>query len=468
MAVTIRTGGNGSYKTAYVAFFTILPALRAGRVVVTNLEGMEPLDVIEERFDEKFPSSAKLIRVFSRSENGIMLWQHFFCWCPINALIVIDECQDLFSKNIGFDMKKIKTKPLSEFLDILPTGYLDFFNSRHVPVNLDELKPSEVDDIGQAEYDEHGRIIYPLSFNEGFMRHRKYNWDIELLSPDFQQIDSSIKACAEQCFFQKNRDGFFFAKRKPYIFKHDLTDAKPKLPKGKDPRLLTVKIPIEAHLLYKSTGTGQVTKSGGMNVLLKNPMVWAYFLLAIFCIGYFIYGISRFFNNDDIEVKEAEYTQSSSSNNKETDLQAIEVDKVNSDVRNGRHSDTLLVNASSSYVPVAKVLYFDGIINAYLTTVHNRIKRSKNGSISVQTSLLFNVHTADGSVFSVNEKYLTAVNVKYKILDDCLVELESNGFKSIVTCSKLGSTLSGQDDFNNDSDLSITRSESIEDNSIFL
>ncbi|MCD6725491.1 toxin, partial [Vibrio cholerae] len=47
MAIFIRTGANGSYKSAYVAYFVILEALKAGRVVVTNMQGFETLDVIE-------------------------------------------------------------------------------------------------------------------------------------------------------------------------------------------------------------------------------------------------------------------------------------------------------------------------------------------------------------------------------------------------------------------------------------
>ncbi|HFG1844831.1 TPA: zonular occludens toxin domain-containing protein, partial [Vibrio cholerae] len=71
MAIFIRTGANGSYKSAYVAYFVIYEALKAGRVVVTNLEGMQPLDEIERRFDMQFPSTARLIRIFSRDKNGI-------------------------------------------------------------------------------------------------------------------------------------------------------------------------------------------------------------------------------------------------------------------------------------------------------------------------------------------------------------------------------------------------------------
>lgn len=209
MAITIRTGANGSYKSAYTAYFSIYHALKAGRTVVTNMEGMQPISVIEERFNIKFPSTAKLFRISSRDEAGLHLWTHFFCWCPIGALIVIDECQDIFSKNVGFEMKKVKYKPLSEFLSqssadgLLPKDYEQFFNSRHTPADMSNLKESEVDDRGIAEYDADGRIIYPHSFNEGFMRHRKYDWDIELLSPDWKQIDSGIKACANQNFYHK-------------------------------------------------------------------------------------------------------------------------------------------------------------------------------------------------------------------------------------------------------------------------
>ncbi|WP_411673631.1 zonular occludens toxin domain-containing protein [Vibrio campbellii] len=42
MAVIFRHGSNGSYKSAYATWFEILPALREGRLVVTNIEGLRP------------------------------------------------------------------------------------------------------------------------------------------------------------------------------------------------------------------------------------------------------------------------------------------------------------------------------------------------------------------------------------------------------------------------------------------
>ena len=169
---------------------------------------MAPLN-IRAASDIKFPSTTKLIRISTEMERGLRLCNISFGWAPIGALIVIDECLvDILSVKVGFDLKKIFYKPLDEFLSDLPDGYQDFFNSRYVPVNMEELTLATSMTVIRVEYHEDGRIIYPFSFNEGFMRHRHYNWDIELLSPDWKQIDSGIKACAEECFFHKGRDGF--------------------------------------------------------------------------------------------------------------------------------------------------------------------------------------------------------------------------------------------------------------------
>ncbi|MBP3140296.1 zonular occludens toxin domain-containing protein [Aliivibrio fischeri] len=366
-------------------------------------------------------------------------------------------------------MDKIKAAPLADFIDLLPKDYENFFNSRHVPVNLDELKPSEIDDRGKAEYDDQGRIIYPLSFNEGFMRHRKYNWDIELISPDWKQIDSSIKACAEQAFFHKNRDGFIGAKRKPYIYKHSTEDSKITLPKKKDPNLLTQKIPLEAHLIYKSTGTGAITHSGGMNVLLKNPMVWFYFLLAFFSVAYVIYGITSQVDNDSPEVQEVTVEKQDTSTVSESGSKTVKSTKNSNDLPSDRNSDTDFGKINIAYVPVNQVLYFDGILDAYLTSIHYKVlNRSK-----IETSLLLNVNTIKG-VYSINENYLEAVGVTYKIIDECLIELSNGALKSMVTCGALGTTLSGSND--NSDDLGIKQSlpaaasvsDLVKENSIFL
>ncbi|EDL50933.1 bacteriophage f237 ORF7 [Vibrio mediterranei AK1] len=432
MAVTIRTGANGSYKSAYVAYFIIFEALKAGRVVVTNLEGMEPLEIIAQRFDIEFPSTTKLIRIFSRDNDGVELWQHFFCWCPLGALVVIDECQDLFSPKVGFDMKKVKNRPLSDFLPMLPEGYEGFFHSRHIPVDMSSLNPAETDDRGVAEYDENGRIIYPLTFNEGFMRHRKYNWDIELLSPSWKQVDTGIKECAEQAFRHKNRDGMFpWTQRKPYIYKHSTDVATASIPKKKDGNLISQYVPLEAHLLYKSTGTGKTTTSGGKNMLWANPMFWGVALLTLLCMGYFVYGFASLFVDDTAENQIVEASKVESSNLASTEKDHSSVN----DLPNGRDSHSASNDGNSTIVNVAPdFLGFDGLQSLYMTGYVVGIKTNrytKRKEILSTVSLLAKTLTGD---FVLNDNYLRARNIRYTVLSECLLELRYNNKIKLVTC----------------------------------
>ncbi|MDE1328594.1 zonular occludens toxin domain-containing protein [Vibrio aestuarianus] len=433
MAITIRTGANGSYKSAYAAYFVIFEALKAGRVVVTNIEGMQPLDVIEQRFNIKFPSTTRLVRIFSRDAKGIELWQHFFCWCPLGALIVIDECQDIFSKNIGFRIDKVFYRPLSEFLPSLPKDYESFFNSRYTPADMTNLDPSETDDRGQAEYDEQGRIIYPFSFNEGFQRHRKYNWDIELLSPDWGQIDSAIRAPSEQCFFHKGRDQFFWAKRKPYIYKHAKNSSTPVIPKGKDSNLIKKKIPLDAFLLYKSTATGVARSSGALNVLTRNPMLVAVFFIIIFGIGYVIYGLSGLVFGSSSAVQDAQANSNQSSVSQSSIVSNKTDSSSYSAVSDGGNSNpsissTVSSSGSGRLDGLRSMLGLYDIQNLYYMG-----HTTKNVSNGFQFFITLEAKTPEGTYY-FDDTFLAANDIKYVHYDDCLLKLTKDNINLNVFC----------------------------------
>lgn len=433
MAITIRTGANGSYKSAYAAYFVIFEALKAGRVVVTNIEGMQPLDAIQKRLDIEFPSTTRLIRIFSRDAEGIELWQHFFCWCPLGALIVIDECQDIFSKNIGFRMDKVFYRPLSEFLPKLPKDYESFFYSRYTPADMTNLDPSETDDRGRAEYDDQGRIIYPFSFNEGFQRHRKYNWDIELLSPDWGQIDSAIRAPAEQCFFHKGRDQFFWAKRKPYIYKHAKNTSTPVIPKGKDPNLTKKKIPLDAFLLYKSTATGIARASGALNVLAKNPALIAVFLIIILGIGYLTYGLSRLVFGSSSEIQDAQSNSTQSSVSQSSNVSNKADSSSNSSVSDGGNSNTAAgrtdsPSGSGRLDGLRSMLGLYDIQNLYYTG-----HTTKQGPNGFKFFITLEAKTPEGTYY-FDDTFLAANDIKYAHYDDCLLKLTKDNMNLNVFC----------------------------------
>ncbi|EPO4992071.1 zonular occludens toxin domain-containing protein [Vibrio fluvialis] len=435
MAITIRTGANGAYKSSYVCHFVILEALKAGRVVVTNIEGMQPLEEIERRLDIQFPTTAKLIRIFSRDHNGKDLWQHFFCWCPLGALIVIDECQDIFSKNIGFRMEKAIARPLSDFLPHLPSDYEQFFYSRYVPVDMSKLDASEVDDRGQAEYDGQGRIIYPFSFNEGFMRHRKYNWDIELLSPDWGQIDTAIRACAEQCFFHKGNDGMFWAKRKPLIYKHAKNTTTPVIPRGKDPNVMSVKIPLDAFLLYKSTATGKAQQSGAVNVLYKNPKFLAAFAAGVGCIGYFLYGLSGLVLGTSEEVSNAPTAHTPSqvsesakgAGQKGAEGAGVLPARGTGNSPDGSTLDSVSL-ASNRLELMRQMLGLYEIQSLYYTG-HTTQSTSKGFKFMVTLE----AKTPDG-VYRFDDTFLKANHIRYVHYDDCLLKLTKEAVDLNVFC----------------------------------
>ncbi len=440
MAITIRTGANGAYKSSYVCHFVILPALKAGRVVVTNIEGMQPLEEIEKRLDITFPSTARLIRIFSRDKSGVDLWQHFFCWCPIGALIVIDECQDIFSKNIGFRMEKVSSRPLDEFLPHLPKDYEAFFHSRYVPVDMSQLDASEIDDRGQAEYDEQGRIIYPFSFNEGFMRHRKYNWDIELLSPDWGQIDTAIRACAEQCFFHKGNDGMFWAKRKPFIYKHAKNTATPVIPKGKDPNVMKVKIPLDAFLLYKSTATGASRQSGAVNVLYKNPKFLATFVLGIGCMGYFVYGLSGLVFGASEEDSPASEVQTQSKVSGSSNGTTEKGTQSNSNVSNGRNSNSFNGSAGDSVsIGTSRVELMRDMLGLYeIQNVYYVGHTTRKSDKGFKFFVTLEAETPNGT-YRFDDGFLKVNDIAFVHYDDCLLKLTKDDVSLNVFCKPVSS-----------------------------
>ena len=101
------------------------------------------------------------------------------------------------------------------------------------------------------------------------MEPRHYNWDIVLLTPDFAQIPKELKGVAELAKQHKGKDGIFFSNRKPRILEHDPTRTVTK--PSKDDVVYNLKVPLDVHLLYASTVTGQITKSGLRKNIFLNP-----------------------------------------------------------------------------------------------------------------------------------------------------------------------------------------------------
>lgn len=298
MAIIIRHGANGSYKSAIIVFNHIVKALKEGRVVVTNMEGMYPLEEISEKLSYDFPESAKLFRIGSLTASQKLLWQNWFCWMPLQCTIVIDEVQSIYKKSFKGGLP---LRPIEDFQEQLPPSLVEFFHEQKTVIKADDFDSGDVDDTGILRFNDDGSIIYPDTLEDSFERHRKYNWDIVFGTPDIKQVASNIRACAETAFAQRSRDSFIFTKRNPRIYEHD-PNVNGTSPKKED--CSGMKVPLWVFLCYKSTQTGKQTKSGQGSSPFKSVKFLGIMGVCFVSISYFIYSMFTIFGDDQTPVNE--------------------------------------------------------------------------------------------------------------------------------------------------------------------
>ncbi|RJG36617.1 zonular occludens toxin domain-containing protein [Motilimonas pumila] len=304
MAAIIRHGPPGSYKSALIISKHLIPALREGRIVVTNVEGVYPLKYIEKALGEKFPDTSALIRINSIGAERAELWRHWYCWMPLGAMVILDEAQDVYTTTKEWSEDKTKYKPIEVFKDKLPKSIISLYHSQLDSIKPDDFDEGDIDDTGELMFNNDGTVVYPVSLNSAFKRHRKYNWDIVLGTPDIEDINKRIRGTCETAFAHRNRDSIPFFKRKPLISEH-----KPKTTglTVKDTFKKTEKVPLWVHLCYKSTQTGKNTKSGQSDNPFKHPKIILIMILIVSSLGYVGYGLWQIFINDygkNSEVKE--------------------------------------------------------------------------------------------------------------------------------------------------------------------
>lgn len=296
MAALIFHGPPGSYKTSSAIWFELLSSLRQGRIVVTNIEGIKTKDQMEIELNETFPESADIWRLSSQNETGRELWRRFFHWCPVGARIIIDEIQDVFPNDRTFKPEKYDHKDVREYEGLIPEKWL----TKHISL-LDSIKPEDIkiedtDDTGTPIFNQHGHIIYPHTLRESFMRHRKYQWDIVVCTPNITEVHGLIRGACEHAYKHTSKDDFGkvipYFKRRPRITQHPPKESCI-TPKKSDIGFYR-KVPTDVHKLYKSTATGKHNTSGSGKSPLASPAIVSILALIVFCVSYVIYAVSTY------------------------------------------------------------------------------------------------------------------------------------------------------------------------------
>lgn len=295
MANRIFHGAPGSYKTSTALWFELLPALRAGRFVVTNIEGLKSLDEIQLSLNEKFPDSARLLRISTLNEQGCNLIASWFHWLPVGAFLIIDEIQNIYDASERSNFKeldrssKLTTSESIRSFEYLPDDVKEYSISLLSQIQDDGY----TDDLGLKERDSDGLLIYPFNLKDALMRHRKFNWDILACTPDITKVHGLYRSVAEVAVSHKSFDfvPLPYFQRRPRTHEHNALERGLRPAKGETIR--KVKVPLQVFSLYKSTQTGRSNKSGVSKNPLKNGGVIAMggFIVAVvlFLLGMRLY-----------------------------------------------------------------------------------------------------------------------------------------------------------------------------------
>lgn len=417
MAAVIFHGPPGSYKTSSAIWFEMLGHLRSGRIVVTNIEGMKPIHKIEKELNEKFPETADIWRISTQKARGLELMRCFYHWAPIGAQIIIDEVQDVFPVERTFKVENYDYRPIDTHKENLPYEWFKRHNELLDEIKPEDLTDADTDDLGELVFDDNGRIIYPTTLKESFMRHRKYNWDIVVCTPDITQVNMLIRGACEAAFNHSSKDVLgkvipYFARR-PRIRQHPSKESG--LQAKKSDIVTYRKVPIDVHKLYKSTSTGKVNSSG----VGKSPLSSGRFIAGIVAlVGIAIYYVLYFSGYFDQKTV-APDTQASA----QTSVQGVQSTTQNSGVvdRDSDNKDVVSLDVFVKLPYQPKHVYLVGTQAVY-----------ENGQYQ-GVQMHFELVTDKGKMF-VDDQQIKLYGVSAQYVADCFARLNMGATSRNVYC----------------------------------
>lgn len=251
MSVKIHHGPPGSYKTSGAVLDDFVEAVFSGRVIVTNVRGLydeeRVCNVLSEAFPRrKIPSSFELVWVDTDTEEGIFAIQTFFWWVDCGAFLLIDEAQTFWPS----EMRQSDWRPF------------DF------PGGMDAARIQ-------------GR---PKDYLDAWTRHRHFNWDVVLTTPDIKLFHSKIRSVAETAYLHKNQA--IVGLRGRYLEGMHLASKN-----GSASDFFVVrgrKIPKWIFSLYQSTSTGVVSDTGAGTPIWQNPKIAGLLIFIVVLVGFLI------------------------------------------------------------------------------------------------------------------------------------------------------------------------------------
>lgn len=234
MSIKIHHGPNGSYKTSGAIQDDAVPALKEGRLIITNVRGFTLERVLQVMPD--LPESVDIINLDLEQQADMERMRTWFQWAPRGAFIIFDETQLVFPK-------AWRERDLERF---------DFPGGSEAAQAADR----------------------PMNWLDGWTRHRHWNWDVVLTTPNISYIRDDIRMTCEMAYKHSNLAVIGIKGR----YKEAQHDAQLNRPPAEGTIIEYKRIKPDTFRLYQSTATGKAQDTKAGKSLLKSPKLL--FLLA--------------------------------------------------------------------------------------------------------------------------------------------------------------------------------------------
>ncbi len=245
MSIKIHHGPNGSYKTSGAIQDDAVPALKDGRVIITNVRGFT-LERAYAVFPD-LPNTAQIINLDLESLDDLERMRTWFQWAPRGAFLIFDETQLLFPKSW-------REKDLEKF---------DF--------------PGGPEAAHEADR--------PMNWLDAWTRHRHFNWDIVLTTPNISYIRDDIRMTCEMAYKHSNLAVIGI----PGRYKEAQHDAQLNRPPADGTIIEYKRIKKQTFALYQSTATGKTQDTKAGKSLFRSPKLVLLLALLAACIGFVWY-----------------------------------------------------------------------------------------------------------------------------------------------------------------------------------
>lgn len=397
MSLKIYHGAPGSYKTSGAVWNDFVPAVFAGRHVVTNVRGLSDPDKViavlsgvKEFKKKEIPDSFQLTYIDTTESENLEKIRRWFHWVPQGALLLLDEIQEIYPKSIT----------ATQFKQFDYEGGLDAATAAG---------------------------CFP-TLALALEKHRHKNWDIVVTTPSIKLVHPVVRAVAETAF--KHINNAIKTKLLKGTYNEAFHLASQPGSKADIYVVRKRRIPKWVFQLYQSTATGQVTDTQAGGSVLSDPRLSLMLFVILLAVAFVFYnGLPSIF------VGSTDATNSTLQIDQQVLNPAVQTDSFtpqislpsSSQIANANRANVANVPRPTLQPDPFWLVDIKKAETVYLTSLYYHGKKP---------FYLIRIESKKG-VYSYDQKELFDLGVNVKIVNKCLFKLKYQDFEMIVTCPPL-------------------------------